>query len=55
MTSAKSHKIKPRKKSDVQLTVIEGKKIKRKIGPLLESPIFSLKNLSNSISSRDSV
>ena len=30
MTSAKSHKIKVRKKSDVQLTVIEGKKNKKK-------------------------
>lgn len=30
MTSAKSHKIKPRKKSDAQLTVIEGKKSKKK-------------------------
>lgn len=30
MTSAKSHKIKPRKKSDAQLTVIQGKKNKKK-------------------------
>lgn len=30
MASAKSHKIKVRKKSDVQLTVIEGKKNKKK-------------------------
>ncbi len=30
MASAKSHKIKPRRKSDVQLTVIEGKKSKKK-------------------------
>ena len=30
MTTAKSHKIKVRKKSDVQLTVIEGKKNKKK-------------------------
>lgn len=30
MVSMKSHKIKPHKKSDVQLTVIEGKKNKKK-------------------------